>query len=124
MSKRSTLGFTLVELVITIVLIGILAAVAIPNFSGLDNDAKKAKASAIFSSLKASYAVQSSIKKGGTVPAVDIIAGHDPSCGGGASTNQTCGNATIVFSGTATAVTAPSGWTCTVSDVSGTPACP
>lgn len=120
-------GFTLVELVIIIVVLGILASVAIPYFADTSGEAKMAKASAIFGSLKASYAVQSAIHKG-VVSVTNIITDHDPSCTVSSMT-VTCGNAIVVLRGAdANHVTAPgttgSLWTCTVSDVSGTPACP
>jgi MSHA pilin protein MshA len=45
-------GFTLIELVIVIVILGILAATAAPKFINLSSDAKKANRSALLGAIK------------------------------------------------------------------------
>jgi len=50
-SKRSG-GFTLIELVITIIVLGVLAATAIPHFINLKSDAKKAAVENFHGSLR------------------------------------------------------------------------
>lgn len=59
-ARRAQEGFTLIELLIVIAIIGILAAVAVPRFSGFQQNAKiaaaKAEAANIMTALEAYYA--------------------------------------------------------------------
>jgi len=55
--ERHQKGFTLIELVIVIVILGILAAIALPKFLNLQRDARIAQLAAMEGSMKAAAAI-------------------------------------------------------------------
>jgi len=68
--KNEQTGFTLVELVITVSLVGILAVIALPKLTGVSDDARQASlegvASAISSASTRNYAKRSANNGHGT----------------------------------------------------------
>jgi len=56
-TRKSQGGFTLIELVIVIVILGILAAVAVPRFLDLESDAREAACDGVWGAIVSQAAI-------------------------------------------------------------------
>jgi len=114
--QRPQSGFTLIELIIVIVVIGILAAVAIPKLSGMTDEANKAKNTAVLGALKSAWIIAFAKTSGVNPTAAQIVAEMaDPTCTA-ASNVITCTGTpayTTTFTYTPTDAAPKPGITCT-----------
>ncbi|MDT8990222.1 type II secretion system protein [Curvibacter sp. APW13] len=108
--KRTQQGFTLIELVMVIVILGVLAAVAVPKFVDLSSDAKTAAlegvAGGITSASSVNYAARSVTTGNGSATAnvaCQTAAGNILQ--GGLPTGYTLSGTVSATVGTATACT-------------------
>lgn len=101
-SLKNEKGFTLIELVMIIVILGILAAVAVPRFVNLRDDALAASHQAYIGGLRAAIAIQFTgqllCKQSPVIPDVDVMEGDGtgtPPCNPTGSSTPTATPATI-----------------------------
>lgn len=117
MSKSSQSGFTLIELVVVIVILGILAAFAIPRFARLDGQARVASARALEGSLRSASALTHSMwLANGTNPAVVSMEGANINLTGGYPAPTDAGIAATLAAGTVVpaADVTPNRWRTTI----------
>jgi len=89
MNKQQS-GFTLIEMVIVIILLGILAAVAVPQLTNVTGEARIGVQNGTLGALKSSWAIAYAIKRG--VPTHAEVAAQmlDPACNTTAGTGIVC----------------------------------
>lgn len=112
--QRAARGFTLIELLIVVIIIAILAAIAIPQFSSSSGDAQESALDANLATMRSSIELYR-VQHANVYPGVNVSSGGAATCvaSGGVAGNGSVKSAPA-FSDQLTAYSNATGGTCTV----------
>jgi len=110
MKKQS--GFTLIELVMVIVILGVLAVVAMPKFIDMKSDAQAAALQGVAGALSSAYAVNYAARSANSAKGVAVTDCDNPK-------NVLQGGVPTGYAATASAVVAGNSYSCTLTQTGG-----
>ena len=113
-NRTFSAGFTLIELLIVVIILAILAAIVIPQFSNSTKDAQEATMDANLATLRAAIELYKT-QHNGAYPGA-LVSSGGTNCATGGATGTGVANSPQAFIDQLTAASVASGGTCTLAD--------